>query len=217
MFPATAGIVSVSVVSDVGTTMLSYAMLRSGVAAVHFQSLYASTFCGTNNSRAIPLTSPPLCQLQVLVSTPTNAIYRITATTSSDQSQSLTAGEPATWQVTTDQSACYTFSVPDNLSNVTIIVTVTNGANGLVLRAGRIEYGRITPQWNVTQPSDSDVLVFQFDWNDPRLPVANQPRGEYAFMLSATSDPVAFSVVYTIANSSVYGSTIVELRMDSLR
>ena len=224
IFPATAYAVSFSIVSDVGTTSIfagpydtqppgptTAYVVRSGEATVHTQQLYASVLCGEDEEIAIPGTSPPLCQLQISVHTTTTGTYSITATSSPGQLVALMAGEPTEWEVTNDQSAFFSFAIPDNLSNMTMIVTVTNGGSGLQLQAGTIGYSSLQTLWRLSQLPGADVVVFQLDWTDSQLPRYSKLAGTYGLVLSTTSGPVTFSIVYTVVNASVYSSTVVRL------
>ena len=217
VFPATAYVVSLSIVSEVGTTSIKMStssgrlVAVSGQAAVQTQQVYASALCGLNNELAIPGTSPPLCQLLISVYTPSGGVYSITATSASGQLVALTAGEPMKWEVSAEQPAFFSFTIPDELSNMTMIVTVTNGGSGLLLQAGIVNYASLETRLTVSQLPGDNVLVFQLDWTDSQLDRSSRLAGTYGLTLSATSGPVTFSIVYTVANSSAYSSSIVRL------
>ena len=150
--------------------------------------------------------------MQVMVVSTGQAVYRITATTGG-QLMAVTPGQPAYGLVSRNQSAYLSFVLPDDLSNLTLIVTVTNGASGLTLTAGPTSYHQTAALWSVVQQPGSDVLVFQLDYTDPLLANFWQIAGEYVAVLSSASDLIAFSAVYTITNGSVYDSSIVELQV----
>ena len=223
VFPADSSLVTVSVVADVGATELYISqfgeppngqnhIFHASEASVQFIQLYTSYLCGDNNAQAIPGSSPPLCEMQVLVTSSIPTIYHITATSSSIQYVQLLPGEPMEGAASVNQSAHLSFTIPDNLSNATLLITVTNGGTGLVLAAGTEYAAAVRTLWVVSQQPDSSDLVFQLDWNDPRLPRNNDFEGDYVAVLSTTSDiPITFTIVYTVANASVYSSTIVQL------
>ena len=109
------------------------------------------------------------------------------------------------------------FAIPDNLSNATIIVTVTNGASGLTLSAGKVNgVNGASGPWSVAQQAGSEVLVFQLDWTDPLIPYYWIQRGlwlgPYLVTLSTTSDTATFSAVSTVTNGSIYSDSIVRLQ-----
>ena len=222
VFPATAFVVTLSVVCEVGSTTLYmspygnppnnfFYAIYARDAPVQTQQIYSTVFCGTDNEFVIPGTNPPLCQLQVSLYTANLAVYSITATSTAGQLVELTAGEPAEREVSVDASAYFSITIPDNLSNLTMIITVTNGASGLLLKGGTMGYSGLSTLWMVSQQAGNGILVWQVDWTDPVLMRRDQWAGTYGVVLSATSDPITFSIVYTVANASVYSSTIVRL------
>ena len=56
-------------------------------------------------------------------------------------------------------------------------------------------------------PPNSDVVVFQLDWTDPQF-AAGRVAGQYAVVLSATTDPATFSAVYTVTNGSIFSDSM---------
>ena len=222
IFPSGQSFISLSVLCEVGTTQLfvgaygtapsynSGALVITRAATVQLEQINATRLCGANNSLAIPGTNPTLCQMQVNIVTTSYAVYRISATLGGDIVQ-LTPGLPTEGVASTGQPAYLSFSVPDNLSNATLTVTVTNGASGLTLAAGPKSLISTAGLWTVTQQPGSDVLVFQLDWTDPLLPLSGRVAGQYAVVLSASSETVIFSAVYTVTNGSIFSDSIVQL------
>ena len=224
VFPHSQALATLSVVSDVGTTVLytsyygqqpsPYNTLTTPITQqAQLDVIEAARLCGSNNELTIPGSSPPLCQLNMVVDTSTAAMYRISASTAG-QAVQLTAGEPVESSVSTDQPANFQFTVPDNLSNATLIITATTGASDLMLTVGTMSIdstGTINALWRVAQQPGSNVIVFQLDWTDPRLPYSTRVQGEYAAVLSAATGPATFSVVYSVTNGSVYSDSIVQL------
>ena len=221
VFPASSALVTLSVVSDVGQTALyigaygqpptfSQSLLKIPAATTQLQQLYSSILCDSDNSLVIPGSSPPLCQMQVAVITSNLTVYHITATMSG-QSVLLIPGQTVQGAASLNQSSYFTFAIPDNLSNVTVVVTVTDGASGLTLAVGPTSFRTINTLWSVTQQPGSNVLVFQLDYSNPLLPSRGNVRGEYVAVLSAPAGLVTFSVLYSVTNGSVYSDTIVQL------
>ena len=223
VFPAAHDFITLSVVSDVGQAALyigaygpppTYrtALIREPEASQQLEQLSATLLCGDNNSLAIPGSSPPLCQMQVLVTTSSLTVYAITASTSGEIVQ-LIAGQPVEGAVTVGQRAWYSFYIEDELSNITLAVTVTDGASSLTLTIGLRDdskfSGDINPLRSFTQQLNSDVLLCQLSYTDPLLPSYGFVRGEYVAVLSATADPATFSIVYSVTSGSDY--TIVQL------
>ena len=221
VFPATSSFVTLSVVSNVGRTALYIAaygdppgfsnyLAKADSRTEQLVQLPSAKLCGYNNSLAIPGSSPPLCQMQVAVVTASLSAYRVTATLSG-QLVPLIAGQPVDGIASASQSAYFSFLVPDNLSNATLVITVTNGASGLFLTVGPIIRQAVKVLWNVTQVPDSNVIVFQLDYTDPLLPGFGYVQGEYMVVLSTTAGPVTFDAVYSVTNGSVYSESIVQL------
>ena len=218
-FPATLKYITLSIVSDVGSTALTITRFTTSpgnpiqtftAAQLQFFQSGLLSFCGYNNAWAIPGSNPPLCQMIVTVTTPVTSVYRITASTDG-QIVALVAGEPVDWAVTNGQPAAYFFFfVPDNLSTATLIVTVNNGSSGLLLVAGR-EYagGSWTPTWNATQQPGSNLLVFQLDYTMPDFRQLLL-RGSYIVRISSLS-AASFSILYTVANASATSSSVTRL------
>ena len=146
--------------------------------------------------------------MQLLVFAPDASIYHLTATPSGEVVQ-LHAGEPVEGVVSVNQSAYFSYYVPDDLSNATLIFTVTNGATGLSLSIGQPSYYGINGVWTVLQADDSNVLLFELDWSDPYLPSYLRQEGIFAAVLSSTADTATFSAVYSVTNGS--SASIVQL------
>ena len=219
VFPASSTLITLSVVCDVGTTALYIAAYgeppgyatsidRTDASSAQLVQLPSAKLCGYNNSVAIPGSSPPLCQMQVAVVTSGLVVYHITATLSGQLVQ-LNAGDIVEGTVSVNQSAYFSFVLPDNLSNGTLVVTVTNGATGLILAAGVQDGWGANLLWTVAQQPDDNVIVFQLDYTDPLLSKAGLVQGEYVAVLSTTADFATVSLVYTFTNGSDY--TIVQL------
>ena len=210
VLPADSSLVTLSVVADVGTTVLYIVgygplptatnfVLRADEATEQLQLIAPSTLCGWDGTQTIPGSSPPLCQLQVLVRTPGPSTYRIVATTGG-QLVALVPGLPVEGAASSNQSAYFSFVVPSDLSNVTLIVSVSNGASGVTLAIAVRNYGSLRTLWTVAQQSGSNELSFQLDWNSPQLFYATLVAGEYAAVLSAAAELATFSVVYTLTD-----------------
>ena len=223
VFPASKSLITLSVVNELGTSQVfvspygrapaySNTLIWVLPAATFVQQFFSTPVCGVNNSFAIPGSSPPLCQMQVAVSAASLSIYSISATLSGEVMQ-LVGGLPMESAVSTNQSAYFAFNMPDNLSNATIIITVTNGASGLTLAVGEESYSvsSFYAMWTVNQRPDSDVIVFQLDWTDPQFFPYPQVRGDYVAVLTTASDTATFSVVYTVTNGSIFSDSIVQL------
>lgn len=223
VFPATAYVVTLSVVSDVGSTRLYIGpygtvsspttrwLVQTGAQTTQLQQLYASALCGVNNTLAIPGSSPPLCEMVVNVLAPMPGVYVITASAAA-QVVALTPGEPTEWEASPGQPAYFSFRVPDNLFNLTMVVTITNGASGLNLTAGVNRLTQFLPLWTAAQQPGSNVLVWQLDWTDPVAYRNGLSRYAYDAVLTATDGPVTFSIVYTTSNGSTYSDSIVRLQ-----
>ena len=218
-FPATLKYITLSVVSDVGSTGLTITRFSlspgnpvqtfTAAPSQFFQSGLLA-FCGYNNAFAIPGSDPPLCQMIVTVTTPTTSVYRITASTDG-QIVALVAGEPLDWAVPDGQPAAYfSFFIPDNLSNATLIVTINDGTTGAALVAGR-EYagGSWTPTWFASQQPGSNLLVFQLDYTMPDFRTLLL-RGSYIVRINSLS-AASFSILYTVANASATSSSVIRL------
>ena len=219
VFPAGNSLITLSVVSDVGSTRLfiggygvppspTSKIIDTSLATVQLLSILSAVLCGVNNSLAIPGSSPPLCQMQVSVITAHDSVYRITATTSGEFI-ALNPGLPSEGAASSNQSAYFTFVVPSEESNVTLLVTVTNGASGLTMQVGTQSYSTTRPMLSLSQQPGSDLLVFQLNWNSPLIPYTSI-AGEYVMILTAApnSEPATFSVVYTVSGLA---STAIEL------
>ena len=211
VFPAGDAIITVSVVADAGATVLyigGYGLppnsanfkVEADAATEQLQQLYSSQLCGANKEGVIPGSDPPLCQLQVLVLTPGPSTYRFLATADPKQLTALTAGLLVEGAASSNQSAYFSFSIPPDQSNATLIVTVSDGASGVTLLVGTQSSTGIRTLWTVTQQPGSSDLVFQLGWSDPLLPTKGQLEGEYAAVLRSTLEPATFSVVYTAFN-----------------
>ena len=206
-------VITVSVLADAGATVLyiggygavpgptNYRVTTSA-ATEQLQILTSDVLCVSY----VPGSSPPLCELQVTVFAPNATTYRIVASTSG-QLTSLTAGLPMEAAVSSNQTAYLSFSILSDLSNLTLLVTVTDGSSGLVLQVGSTGWNGIDLLWNVTQQPGSNVLVFQLDATNPLLPSSGL-QGSYAALLSTTSGTAIVSVVYTL---STVDSDIIEL------
>ena len=226
MFPAVDALVTLSVVSEVGETKLyiaAYGQLPSPRdhlvwtydSSQHVEQLYTSRLCGGDYSRVIPGSSPPLCQMQVLVLTSDRTVYDITASLTG-QLVELIAGQPMEGAVSADQPTWYYLRVVDELSNITLVVTATDGASSLTLTIGLRDASRglggINPLRSFTQQPDSDVLLCELSYTDPMLQPYYQGylHDELLAVLSTTAaDPASFSIVYSAANGTDY--TIVQL------
>jgi len=220
VFPAGNSLITLSVVSEVGRTELYIGgygrppfsnryQIDAYDATVQLLSIPTSSLCGVNNTLAIPGSSPLLCEMQVTVVTEHPAAYRITATRSGDFI-ALSPGRSGEGAASGNQSAYFTFVIPTEESNATLLVTVTNGARGATMSVGQRLYNTINILWTVTQQPGSDLLVLQLDRNNPQAPHYSSFAGEYIVQLTAASasDPATFSVVYTVTNLN---STVVEL------
>ncbi len=157
-------VVTLSVVSDVGTTALYIGAYgwRQGQPNDHNGSGHAAAaadssppLCGVNNSLAHTGLQPAAVSDAGAGRHASVGVYRITAET--DWAVGARARPADRGRVSTSQSAYLSFSMPDNLSNVTLVVTVTNGASGLIAVGWR-GYTAITFVWTVVQPADSSVL-----------------------------------------------------------
>ena len=226
VFPAVDALITLSVVSEVGQTELflnpygqppSYfeALITATASSQQLQHLYTSNFCGFNNSLAIPGSSPLLCQMQVLVTTSSLAIYDITASTTGEIVQ-LVGGEIVEGAVSPGQPAWYSFYIEDELSNITLAITVTNGASDLTLSIGLRDARPGFNGFNLFRARSlqpfSDAIVYTLSYSDPLLPYyKGELKGEFLAILSTNTQNVSFSAVYTISNDSVYGSSILEL------
>ena len=225
VFPATGPtFVTLSVESMLGTTQVyvngaGQLPSRYNSIAIGWDSesqalqIYSPLLCGLNNGNTLPGSSPPLCQMQVLVSTTSAAAYSMVATVGSEV-VTLVPGQPIAGVVNNAQAALLSFSMPDALSNVTLSITVTNGVSGLSLAVSKlVSYGGTTPspQWFGQQLPGSNTLVFQLAYSDPILANWYSGKGEYLVTLSTASNTsVEYSVVYTVTNGSSY--SIVELQ-----
>ena len=222
LFPVDTAYVTLSVVVDAGSVDLSIgsygfppttggssiAKLSTDTMAV--QQLNQGQLCGYG---VVSGSSPPLCEMLVLVTTDGLSEYRIVAYTH-DEVASMSAGEQLEGVVGADSSALLSFTLVDLFSNVTLAITATNGGGGMVLTVSNADsWG---PTWQVVQPPTSDTVFFQLDFTDPRIPgfwfTTDRWQGPYITSLTSSSiTAVAFSAVYTVTDTSVYGYTIVEL------
>ena len=221
VLPATTSLVTLSVVSEVGLTTLfiggygappnGNSFFSSNAASVHLMSLYPWMICGTNNALAIPGSNPLMCQLQVNVINWDNAVYHITAT-AAGQIVELLPGVPAEGAVSPTQPAIFSFTVPDDLSNATLIFSITSGTStSAVLTVGRNNYGAISNIWTITPQPDTGLFVFQLDWTNSLLPALRRPGGQWVATLSAADGNLTLSALYTVTNGSAYSASIVQL------
>ena len=210
VFPAADVLIVLAVVADVGSTELyigaygqppspSLYKVMAGEGTEQLQQLYTSTLCGYRNVDSIPGSSPPLCQLQVVVVTPSSAIYRVAATTSG-QPLTLTPGLPMKGAAIAGQPAYFSFRIPHDLSNATLQVSVTNGASGVSLQVGVVKWTGITLLWSVAQQPNSNQLSFQLDWTNPTLPGARRVTDDYVAVLSTASNSATFNLVYILTD-----------------
>ena len=220
VFPASAVLVTLSVVSEVGTTEIhvggagaqptsnNYVSWEFADTS-HLQQLRSSFLCG----ELVPGSSPPLCQMQVLVVTDSVSEYAITAYTAGELVQ-LISGQSMEGELSSVSPVSYfTFDMPDNLSNATLSITATNGASDLLLSVGQESWRTIDVLWTASQQSGSDVLVFQLDYTQTLPWQRNRIQGEYITAVSsATGEAATFSIVYSVTNGSIFSESIVLLQ-----
>ena len=224
----TGAFVTVSAVSSYGATQLRmayygqtpsgqiYEWVTSVPLAVHHVQIATADICGGRTfAHAIPGSSPLLCQLNILVTTTQATSYRISIG-SAQSVVPLIAGQQVEGAASASQSASFSFVVPDNLSNLTLLVAVTSDASDVVMTvatgARGDTLGRVL--WTVSQQPGQSVLAFQLDWNNPLLPAPYVIAGVYVVSLS-TQQNATFAVSYTLTNRTGNGGTITPL-MDGM-
>ena len=220
----TSAFVSVSVVSDLGTSLYLSPYGQTPAASVFTWSSFANlavqllqlptaSICGGPAfSYAIPGSSPPLCQLNVLVTTRQSTVYRLSVA-GAQSVVPLVAGQQVEGAASAQQSATFSFSVPDNLSNVTLLVAVTNAATDVALTIGpetTVSVGSFRAIWTVTQQPGQSLVAFTLDYTNPLLVVRNVVAGTYRVVVS-TQQNATFSVSYSLTNATGHGGTIVPL------
>ena len=171
----------------------------------------SSSVCGVKGGNVVPGSSPPVCQLSILVVTTQPAFYRISVSTG--QVLPLLPGQQEEGAATAAQSSSFSFSVPDNLSNITLLVFVTSDATDVTLDVGPQLWpgsGLSRSTWTVQQQPGDDVLVFTLDWTDPLLPIPNQIRGSYDAVVSSQQN-ATFSILYTVMDVSGNAGSITQL------
>ena len=223
VFPSVDSLVSVSIVSELGTTsalMGGYgpppgintnALVRVPEAASQALQIRSSRLCGT-----IPGSSPPLCELQLAVTSPTLGLYRIVVVPSGELVQ-LTPGEVVEGAAGVNQPFYLQFAADDDLANITVVVTVLNGVEDVTLSVGSKLYGVnsqgvVNTPWVTSQQPGSNVLLFTLDYTDPKLRYISHIVGEYTAILSTASDNATFSVLYPPTHRSIYSESIIELQ-----
>ena len=220
----TGSFVTVSVVSEHGACqvkMQPYGQTLTGQrfswSSPSYQSLQlvqvsTADICGGSDfASAIPGTSPLLCQLDILVATNQATSYRLTVG-GAQSVVPLVAGQLVEAAASALQSSSFTLTVPDNLSNITVLVSITNEANDVVLTAGIAGIGGSLNRalWTVSQQPGQSLVGFQLDWSDPLLPARSVVANTYAVTIS-TQQNATFTISYTLTNLTGNGGTITPL------
>ena len=217
---SSSSLISVSVVSVTGPGtalwMMPYGRVPSPGYGLWFNFMLplqgvqvpVSAVCGTAFAFAIPGSSPLLCQLNIVVVTQQPSVFQLTVT-GAQSTVPLTAGQLMEGAANAEQAASFSFTVPDNLSNLTLAVFVTNQATDVTLSVGPLSSGNALTRviWTVTQQPGEQLLVFQLDWTDPLLSSTNRPQGRYGVQVS-TQQNATFTLQFTLVNASGYGGTI---------
>ena len=218
--------VSVSVVAVSGQTAVfmqpygrvpsptSYLWSEPTPSAQQFALLPTAAICGPSFVNAIPGSSPLLCQLNVAVFTQSASdVYRISVSSASDVVP-LIAGAQVEGAATVGYSSTYSFVIPDNLSNVTLLVFVTSDASDVTLTVGTRDASSLsalrTVLWTAQQEPGNPFISLVLDFTNPLLPSRGYIQGEYGLVVSS-QQKAAFTVTYTLTNRTGYAGTIVPL------
>ena len=212
---------TVTTVASLGSTLIH--LTRYGTAAtlsaeewlwrssaVRTQQVATASICGPQWQWVIPGTSPPLCQLNIAVGTKEPSVFRLSVSRPHDI-VGLVSGQPIQG-FASSTGAAFTFNVPQPLSNLTLLISVLNGATDVSLSVapGRSFGDRTQEVWSVSQQTGEGNVVFQLTYLDPLLSPLGRITGDYVVLVSSQQG-AAFTVLYTVAEWDGSVGSIVRL------